>query len=210
VTVGYFGAPFDRLAVEVEVSSMTTGKIDVLAFDAATGQSLDVKGALAKAQSDRAAVAIREAAADKAVEQRNLVAEAPRVLADYRQQIGAARLMSVSIARDKVTFVQADRTIVDYDRRGRFSRRADPYTSAWLCTDGFDDGDIDWKSLPALVEKAMLAGNMDDEDRAHAAIDVERARGCEPATIEVKFTNYRSPQPYVRFDARGRLQKTYP
>jgi len=210
VTVGYFGAPFDRLAVEVQVGSMATATIDAFVFDAMTGETLDVKGAVAKARADRDAAAQREAAADKAVAHRDLIVEAAQALADFRRNVGPARLMAVWIERDKIAFVQTDRVIVDYDRRARFTRRAEPYTSAWLCTDGFDDADIDWRTMPALVDKAMLAGNMDDEDRAHAAIDVERPRDCGAATIEVKFTNYRAPKPYVRFDARGRLQKTYP
>jgi len=210
VTVGYYGAPFDRLAVEVQVGSMSTGALDAFAFDAATGEMLDVKGAVAKARADRLAAARREAAANEATANRDLVVEAAQALADFRQNAGSARLMAVWIERDKIAFVQTDRVIVDYDRRARFARRAEPYTSGWLCTDGFDDKDIDWRGMPALIEKAMLAGNMDDEDRAHAAIDVERPRDCAAPTIEVKFTNYRSPKPYVRFDARGRLLKTYP
>jgi hypothetical protein len=210
LTVGYFGAPFNRLAVEVRVGSLSTGTIDTFVFDAATGEMLDVKGAVAKARADRDAAARREAAADKAVANRDLIGEAAQALAAFRQNVGPAKLMAVWIERDKIAFVQTDRVIVDYDRRSRFARRAEPYTSAWLCADGFADADIDWRELPALVEKAMLAGNMDDEDRAYAAIDVERPRECAPPTIEVKFNNYRSPKPYVRFDARGRLQKTYP
>ncbi len=210
VTVGYFGAPFDRLAVEVQVGSMSTGALDAFVFDAANGEMLDVKGTIAKARADRAATARREAAADKAVAQRDLIVEAAQALADFRRDVGSAKLMAVWIERDKIAFVQTDRVIVDYDRRARFARRAEPYASAWLCTDGFNETDVDWRTLPALVEKAMLAGNMDDEDRAYAAIDVERPRDCAPPTIEVKFNNYRSPKPYVRFDARGRLQKTYP
>ena len=76
----------------------------------------------------------------------------------------------------------------------------------WLCTDGFDDREIDW-TFAGLVEKALLARNLDDEDRDHAEIAVERPRECAPTTIEVKFTNYKSPYPHVTFDARGRLLK---
>ena len=51
----------------------------------------------------------------------------------------------------------------------------------------------------------MLARNLDEEDRDHARIDVERRRGCAPTTIEVKFTNYKTPWPFAIFDAGGRL-----
>ena len=53
----------------------------------------------------------------------------------------------------------------------------------------------------------MLARNLDEEDRDHAEISVERPRECEPTEIEVKFTNYKSPYPYASFDARGGLSE---
>jgi hypothetical protein len=117
------------------------------------------------------------------------------------------RLMGVWIAPKRITFIQADRAIVDYDRRGTFTRRKDPYDQIWLCTEGFDDAEIDWSGFPTLIEKALLARNLDEEDRAHAEIAVERPRECAPTEIEVKFTNYKTPWPYVKFDAKGRLTR---
>jgi hypothetical protein len=205
VKAGYFGAPFNRLLAEVTVGSLSPFGLSVIAFDLGTGQMLDVNAAIADARTKRAAAQAKEAAAQKAAAQRNLRDEIPAVLAEYRRQVGSARLMAVWIAPKRVTFIQTDRAIVDHDRLGTFTRRKDPYDQIWLCTDGFADADIDWNGLPALIEKALLARNLDDEDRAHAEISVERPRECAPAMIEVKFTNYKTPWPYVTFDANGRL-----
>ena len=207
VTVGYFGAPFDRVLVEVVVGSVSTFGLSVLAFDVATGQVLDMKAAIADANAQRAAAQAKEAAAAKAAAQRNLRDEVPAALAQFRAEIGPEKLMAVWISRRRITFIRTDRAIYDYDRRGTITRRKDPYDQIWLCTDGFADSDIDWGSLNALVDKAVLARNLDDEDRAPAEIAVERPRECAPTVIEVKFVNYKTPWPYVTFDAKGRLGK---
>lgn len=207
VTVGYFGAPFNRVLAEVVVGSMTSFGLSVLAFDIATGQALDVKAAIADANAKRAAAQAKDAAEAKAAAQRNLKDEVPAVLAQFRREIGPEKLMAVWISRRRITFIRTDRAVYDYDRRGNFTRRKDPYDQDWLCAEGFADGDIDWGALNALVDKAVLARNLDDEDRAPAEIAVERPRECAPTVIEVKFTHYRTPWPYVTFDARGRLGK---
>ena len=205
VRVGYFGKPFDRLIMEVQVLSLTKYGLSAVAYDLATGASLDVDAAIADARTQREAAAKKDAAESKAAAQRNLVREAPAVIAQFRKEMGAQRLMAVWIERQRVTFVQADNAVVDYDRRGRFSRRASPYDSEWLCREGFDDREIDWGGFAVLIEKAMLARTLDEEDRDHARIDVERQRGCGPTTIEIKFTNYKTPWPFAVFDASGRL-----
>ena len=205
VRVGYFGKPFDRLIMEIQVLSLTRFGLSAAAYDLATGAGLDVDAAIAEARTEREAAAKKDAAEAKAAAQRNLVREAPAVIAQFRKAMGPQRLMAVWIERQRVTFIQADDAVIDYDRRGRFSRRASPYGSEWLCREGFDDREVDWSGFPTLIEKAMLARNLDEEDRDHARIDVERQRGCAPTTIEVKFTNYKTPWPFAVFDAAGRL-----
>jgi hypothetical protein len=207
VKVGYFGKPFDRLILEYQVLSMTRFGFSSAAFDLATGASLDVNAAIEGARAERKEAARKEEIEAKAAAKRDLRKEVPATLAAFRRDAGPARLMAVWIAKDKITFVRADKAIVDYDQRGRFVKRKEPYDSIWLCTEGFDDREVDWSGFAALVEKALLAGNLDEEDRDHAAIAVERPRECAPTLIEVKFTNYKAPQPYVTFDAAGRLSK---
>ena len=205
VRIGYFGKPFDRLIMEVQVLSLTRFGLSTAAYDLATGAALDVDAAIADARTQREAAAKKDAAEARIAAQRNLVREAPAVIAQFRKEMGPQRLMAVWIERQSVTFIQADNAVIDYDRRGRFTRRARPYDSGWLCREGFDDREVDWNGFATLIEKAMLARSLDEEDRDHARIDVERQRGCAPTTIEVKFTNYKTPWPFAVFDASGRL-----
>ena len=181
--------------------------MSAIAFDLKTGQALDVDAAIADVRAKRDAAQRKEMAEQKAAAQRNLRDEITAVLAQFRREMGPARLMAVWITRTRITFIQADRTIFDYDRRGTFTRRKDPYDQSWLCTEGFDDREIDWGNLTPLIDKAILAANLDDEDRDHAVINVERPSPskCEPTKIEVQFTNYKTPWPWVSFDAKGRL-----
>ena len=180
--------------------------LSAAAFDLATGAPLDVNAAIAGARSKRAESDRTEALEAKRAAQRNLVKEVPSSLALFRREIGPARLMAMWIARDRITFVQADKTIVDYDPRNRFTKRAERYDGIWLCTQGFDDREIDWSGFAGLIEKAMLARNLDEEDREHAQIAIERPRECAPTKVQIKFMNYKAPQPSVSFDAAGRLQ----
>jgi hypothetical protein len=210
VTIGYFGKPFNRMIAEIGVVSMATSafKMSVVAFDLTSGQQLDVDAAIAQVKAQREAEQATRTAARKEAEKRDLRKEIPAVLAGYRRDVGAGRLMGIWIERNKITFIQSDGVMTDYDRMGAFTKRSSKYDSIWMCREGFDERDIDWTGFPTLVEKAMLAGNLDEEDRDHAAFNVERPRECEPVTIEVKFTNYKSPQPYSVFDARGRLVRS--
>ena len=210
ITIGYFGNPFNRMIAEIRVVSAASQAfaMSVAAFDFATGQQLDVEGAIAQVKAQRDAEQARRAAARKEAEKRDLRKEIPAVLAGYRRDVGAGRLMGMWIERGRITFIQSDGVMTDYDRMGAFTKRSSNYDSIWLCREGFDERDIDWAGLPTLIEKAMLAGSLDEEDRDHAAFNVERPRECGPVTIEVKFTNYKSPQPYSVFDARGRLVRS--
>lgn len=210
VTIGYFGNPFNRTIVEIGVVSMASSafRMSVIAFDFTTGQQLDVDAAIAQAKAQNEAAQAKFAAARKEAEKRDLRKEMPDVVAAYRRDVGTGRLMGLWVARGKVTFIQSDGLMTDYDRLGAFKKRESRYDSIWMCRDGFDEREIDWAGFPTLVEKAMLAGSLDEEDRDHAEFSIERPRECGPVTIEVKFANYKSPQPASAFDAKGRLLRT--
>lgn len=204
IRVGYFGKPFERLLVEIQVASMTSFGLSAVQFDLASGASVDVAGTSRQARAQRADEEKKQAAAWAAVAHRDLTKEAPAIVAQFRREVGAARLMAVYVKRHLVTFIQSDRTMIDYDRRGRFVTRSAPYDRDWLCADGFDDRAIAWDAFASMVQAAMQHERLDEEDREHAEFDVERPRGCRPVTIEVRFTNYKLPQPSVSFDAEGR------
>jgi hypothetical protein len=206
VSVGYFGTPYDRVMVDVQVLSMSGGPSS-LTFDM-KGEGADVNAAIADVRKAGEAAKQREEAAQASASKRNLLAEMPRLIEDFRRDVGPAKLMAVWVRRQRATLIQADGTMFDYDRR-RFVRRAEPYRQSFLCSEGFDDREVDWTALHPLVDRAFRSrGNLGEEDKPFAEITVERPRsherGCRALEIEVKFTNYRPPWPYVTFDAQGR------
>ncbi len=54
----------------------------------------------------------------------------------------------------------------------------------------------------------MLAAGLGDDAEQHARIVIDRPRDCGGLVIEVFYDNYRAPQPWVRFDPRGRLLRS--
>ena len=182
--------------------------MSVIAFDLKTGQALDVDAAIADARAKREAAQRKDAAE----------AQGGRAAQPAQRDSGGARAVpprdragaphgGLDHAQPASRSSRPTARSIDYDRRGTFTRRKDPYDQSWLCTDGFDDREIEWGSLTPLIDKAILAANLDDEDRDHAVINVERPSPskCEPTKVEVQFTNYKTPWPWVDFDAKGRL-----
>ena len=206
ISVGWFGTPYDRIMADIQIVSMSGGPSS-LTFDR-KGDAVDVQSAIVDLRKQGDAGQKREEAAAAAAAKRDLLAEMPRLIADFRRDVGPAKLMAVWVRRQRATLIQADGTMFDYDRR-RFSKRADPYNQSFLCSEGFDDRDVDWAALHGLIDRALrVRGNLGEEDKPFAEITVERPRvhegGCRDLAIEVKFTNYRPPWPYVTFDRQGR------
>ena len=80
VQVGYFGKPFDRLVLEMQVLSLSRYGLSSRVFDLASGAALDIDKAIGDAQTQRAeaerkAAAEAKAAEAKAEAQRNRVKE---------------------------------------------------------------------------------------------------------------------------------------
>ena len=61
--------------------------------------------------------------------------------------------MGIWIARDKITLIQGDGVMTDYERMGAFRKRDSKYDSVWMCREGFDERDVDWSGFPTLVER---------------------------------------------------------
>ena len=73
VQVGYFGKPFDRLVLEMQVLSLSRYGLSSRVFDLASGAALDVDKAIADARTQRAEAERKTAAEANAVAQRNRV-----------------------------------------------------------------------------------------------------------------------------------------
>ena len=120
----------------------------------------------------------------------------------YRRDVGTGKLMGLWVARDNVTFIQSDGLMTDYDRLGAIPRSATASTirSGCAATDS---------TSARSTGRAFPPGREGDARRQPGrrtattpSSSVERPRECGPVTIEVKFANYKSPQPYSAFDAK--------
>ena len=65
-----------------------------------------------------------------------------------------------------------------------------------------------WEHYVAPPEGSMLRWFHDNNfarqgPEAHARFRIDRPRDCGPLAIEVSYTNYQVPQPWVRFDPQG-------
>jgi hypothetical protein len=134
--------------------------------------------------------------------------EVARALAAVRATAPGTRLGAVRIEKQRIDITLADRSTYQFDRA--FVLKPDNrYDGIRLCEKGFLEEDVDWGQLPELAHSAILAGNLDAEDEPHARYVVDRSRECDPVEIEVIFDNYKTPEPWVRFDSRGRYKSAW-
>lgn len=183
-----------KVVVRTLIGSMTTGKLAQQQFDATSG------GAIAIAAAPRAVPQAAKAAPKRSDDLRKDIATA---LAALRKEVPSTRLGAMRVARREIEFTMADRTTWTFDQA--FVLKAGrPYDGSWLCEKGWLEDEVDWAKLPGLPRNGILAANLDDEDEAHARYTIDRPRDCGPLAIEVTYDNYKIPQPWARFDARGR------
>lgn len=183
-----------RLVVRARVGSMTTFGLAQHAFDPSTGSSVTIAAAPRQVPK---AIATAQRRTD------DLRRDASAALAALRKVEPSARLGSMRISQREIAFTLADRRTWTFDPSFRLTAGR-PYDGSFLCAEGWLEDEVDWTKLAALPRNGVLAANLDDEDEAHARFTVDRSRGCGPLTIEVTYDNYRIPQPWARFDARGR------
>jgi hypothetical protein len=128
-----------------------------------------------------------------------------RALAAVRSAAPDKRLGAVRIEKRRIDITLADRSTYQFDRSYTL-KPGERYDGSWLCEKGFVEEDVDWARLPELAQNAIIAANLDDEDEPYARYLVDRSRNCDPVEIEVTFDNYEIPQPWVKFDSRGRYK----
>lgn len=187
-----------QVVVRAVVGSMTTGKLTRAVFDPGSGS------AVAAAAAPRPVPSSVRAAPKRSEDLRRDVALA---LAALRKETPTARLSSVRISRTVIDITMADRSTWAFD--ASHTLKAGPrYDGIWVCGEGWLEGEVDWARLGELPRNGVLAAGLDDEDEAHARFTIDRSSDCRPLAIEVTYDNYKTPQPWVRFDARGRLVTT--
>lgn len=188
--VGYDPAA-GRVLVRARIGSMTSFGITQHSFDPASGQAVVVAAAAPPARPKAPPV--------KSTDSRRDVAAA---LAALRREVPTARLASMRIERRGIEFTLADRTTWTFDGTHMLvaGRR---YEGSFHCDRGWMESEVDWTKLASLPRNGVLAAGLDDEDEAHARFRIDRPSDCGPLAIEVTYTNYQIPQPWVRFDPQG-------
>jgi len=185
-----------RVVVRATVGSMTTGRLGRHAFDPATGRAATIVAAAPPPPP--------KAAPKRSDDLRN---DAAPALASLRKEVPAARLGSVRISRREIEFILADRSTWRFDDTHTLKPGA-RYDGSFLCEQGWLEGDVDWAKLGELPRSGVLAAGLDDEDAKHARFVIDRPRDCGGLAIEVVYDNYRVPQPWARFDPRGRFLRS--
>ena len=185
-----------KVVGKARVGSMTTGRIAYVAFDPSGGQPVTVAAAPPPPAPKAAPRRCDDLRRDFAV-----------ALAALRKVAPAGRLGAVRIDRREIEFTMADRSTWRFD--ATHTLKAGPrYDGSFLCEQGWMETDVDWSKLAELPRNGVLAAGLDDEDEAHARFVVDRPRDCGGLAIEVIYANYKTPQPWVRFDPRGQLLRS--
>ncbi|CAG0961453.1 hypothetical protein BURK2_00759 [Burkholderiales bacterium] len=191
---------FDPAAVKVvgkaRVGSLATGRMAYVAFDAASGQELTIAKAAAAPTPKPAAKQSDDLRRDFAL-----------ALAALRREVPATRLGAVRIERREIEITLADRSTWRFDASHTLKSGA-RYEGSFLCEQGFTESEVDWSKLGELPRNGVLAAGLSNEDEHHARFVVDRPRDCGDLAIEVIYANYKTPQPWVRFDPRGRFLRS--
>ena len=134
-------------------------------------------------------------------------APAGLALAALRRGAPATRLGAVRVLAREIAFTLADRS-----RRRFDATHALPpgprYDGPFLCEQGWSERDVDRAALEHLPRNGVLAAGLDDGCDGHARFVIDRPRDCGGLAIEVFCDNCRVPQPWGRFDPRGRLPRS--
>lgn len=185
-----------RVVVRATVGSMTTGRIAEQRFDPASGAPV-------------ALVAAAPPPAPKPAPRRSddLRLDVGIAITALRREVPATRMGAVRVTAREVAFTLADRSTWRFD--GTHTLTPGPrYDGSFLCEQGWPESDVDWGTLEVLPRNGVLAAGLRDDDEQHARFVIDRPRDCGGLAIEVFYDNYRAPQPWVRFDPRGRLLRS--
>ena len=193
--IGYDPAA-GRVVVRATVGSMTTGRIAEQRFDPSSGAPV----ALAAAAPPPAPKAAPRRSDD-------LRRDVGIAITALRREVPATRMGAVRVTAREITFTLADRSTWRFDATHTLTP-GPLYDGSFLCEQGWTESDVDWGTLEVLPRNGVLAAGLGDDAEQHARFVIDRPRDCSGLAIEVFYDNYRAPQPWVRFDPRGRLLRS--
>jgi len=189
-----------RSLVGIEVGSMAIQGLDLLSYDLDTGEPVDLKGMLARANAEIAEHNRRVEAQARAFEEEEkrlskidmLGFGSDAVIALQRDTGPAPRLRNVVLVRDEVRLTLADAraggelVTYRYDRRGMLSRRDSRESEITRCEQPFAADDFDWPRVPQMVQQAFATLNIARD--AAIRVDVERTDRCGPVHAQVSLS----------------------
>lgn len=185
-----------RVVVRATVGSMTTGRIAEQRFDPSSGAPVAV-----------AAAAPPPAPKPAPRRSDDLRRDVGIAIAALRREVPATPLGAVRVTAREIAFTLADRSTWRFDVTHTLTP-GPRYDGSFLCEQGWADADVDWGTLEVLPRNGVLAAGLGDDAEQHARFVIDRPRDCGGLVIEVFYDNYRAPQPWVRFDPRGRLLRS--
>jgi hypothetical protein len=219
LSVGY-RAIAGRSLVSIEVGSMAINGLDLVSYDLATGEAVDLKGMLAKANAEVAEHNRRVEARIKAQERRDAEEQARLskidmfsfggdAVAALQQNAGLGlRLRNVVLMNEEIHLTFADARTGEglvtyrYDRRKMLDRLDSRETEITRCEQPFSPDEFEWSRVPELVQRSF--DTLQFERDAHVRVDVERANRCGPPRAQVSLSkNGRVLSAF--FDQSGRL-----
>jgi hypothetical protein len=185
-----------RVVVRATVGSMTTGRIAEQRFDPSSGAPVTV-----------AAAAPPPAPKSAPRRSDDLRRDVGIAIAALRREVPATRMGAVRVTAREIAFTLADRSTWRFDTTHTLTP-GPRYDGSFLCEQGWADADVDWGTLEVLPRNGVLAAGLGDDAEQHARFVIDRPRDCGGLVVEVFYDNYRAPQPWVRFDPRGRLLRS--
>ena len=222
LSVGY-RAIAGRSLVGIAVGSMAINGIDLVSYDLYTGEAVDLKGMIAKANAEVAEHNRRVEAQIRAQEHADaeekarlskidMLALGGEAVSAMLQKLGGTdlRLRNVVLMNEEVhlTFkdTRASGALVTYryDRRRALERLDSRESEITRCEQPYSAEEFEWSSLPRLVARSFDTLNIERD--AAVRVDVERADRCGPLRAQVSLAK-NGLVLSAFFDQSGRLYR---
>lgn len=207
-----------RWVVGIQLGSMAINGLDLVAYDFRTGESIDLKGIVAKRNAEIEAhnTRVREQQAAFEAEQKrlaaiNMLGLGAEAVAALVREVGASfhfRNVVLEVEQIRLTFLdpRAHGQLVTYRyNRAKTLKRLDTNESnITRCEEPYPPDAFPWAQVPQLVEQTFVALGVDRD--ADIRVDVERPGNCGAVQAQVSLEkNNRINGAY--FDRAGRIYR---
>ncbi len=207
-----------RWMVTVQLGSMATNGLDLVSYDFRTGETVDLKGIVAKRNAEVEAHNTRVRAEQKAfddeqkrLEQINMLGSAADGVQALTREVGAPlylRNVVIEVEQIRLTLndprSHGELVTYRYNRAKKLTRMEKRESQVTKCEEPFPADEFNWAQVPQFVEQAFVAIGADRS--AEIRVDVERPDKCGPVHAQVSLDkNHNINGAY--FDRSGRLYR---